>query len=80
MVNKRQFFFNMTAQEYREMMGVSKPAPQKESKYHNHKVEVDGIKFDSKKESKDWKEWKMERRIARNGGRRAIYSKGQHKV
>lgn len=55
MVNKRQFFFNMTAQEYREMMGVSKPVPQKESKYHNHKVEVDGIKFDSKKESKDWK-------------------------
>lgn len=49
-------FFQMSAQEYREMMGLSKPITvQKESKYHNQKVEVDGRTFDSKKESKDWK-------------------------
>ena len=48
----------MTAQEYRELMGLSKPTIQKSltNKYHAQKTEVDGIKFDSKKESKDWKE------------------------
>lgn len=56
MIKKRQMFFQMSAQEYREMMGLSKPITvQKESKYHNQKVEVDGRTFDSKKESKDWK-------------------------
>ena len=55
MIKKEPFFLNMTAQQYREMMGLSKPvAAQKESKYHNHKVEINGQKFDSKKESKDW--------------------------
>lgn len=45
----------MTAQQYRELMGISKPvAAQKASKYHNQKVEVSGKTFDSKKESKDW--------------------------
>lgn len=55
MVKRQQFFINMTAQQYREMMGISKPITvQKESKYHNQKVEVSGRKFDSKKESRDW--------------------------
>ena len=54
MINKRQFFTHMTAAEYRELMGISKPTIQKESKYHNQKVEVGGKTFDSKKESKDW--------------------------
>ena len=61
MVKKQQFFFNMSAQQYRELMGISKPTftyqtPQKENKYHAKKTEVDGVKFDSKKESKDWKQ------------------------
>lgn len=55
-IKKQQFFFNMTAQQYREMMGITKPAQvQKQSKYHAQKTEVDGITFDSKKESHDWK-------------------------
>lgn len=49
------FFQSMTAAQYRELMGISKPTIQKESKYHNQKVEVDGRTFDSKKESRDWK-------------------------
>lgn len=60
MIKKQQFFQTMTAQQYREMMGISKPAPaHKENKYHAQKTEVDGIKFDSKKESKDWLQLKM---------------------
>lgn len=55
-IKKQQFFFNMTAQQYREMMGITKPVQvQKQSKYHAQKTEVDGITFDSKKESRDWK-------------------------
>ena len=54
-MKRQQFFINMTAQQYREMMGISKPLTvQKESKYHNKKVEVAGQTFDSKKESRDW--------------------------
>lgn len=57
MIKKQQFFCNMTAQQYREMMGISKPiAVQKENKYHAQKTEVNGIKFDSKKESHDWRQ------------------------
>lgn len=57
MVKRQQFFFNMTAQQYREMMGITKPVQvQKENKYHAQKTEVNGIKFDSKKESKDWQQ------------------------
>ena len=49
------FFQTMTAEEYRQMfLGERKPV-QKQSKYHAQKTEVDGIKFDSKKESRDWK-------------------------
>lgn len=53
---KKDFFQTMTAQQYRELMGISKPlVVQKESKYHAKKTVVDGITFDSKKESRDWK-------------------------
>lgn len=45
----------MTAQEFREFMRNPKQEP-KENKYHAHKTEVDGITFDSKKESRQWKE------------------------
>ena len=54
MIKKRQFFYSMTAEEYRQMfLGERKPV-QKQSKYHAQKTEVDGIVFDSKKESKDY--------------------------
>ena len=57
MIKKQQFFQTMTAAEYRQLMGISKPVTvQKENKYHAQKTEVDGIKFDSKKESHDWRE------------------------
>ena len=64
MIKRQQFFFNMTAKDYRamingqaykEMMGGPRQPVQKQSKYHAQKTEVDGIKFDSKKESRDWK-------------------------
>ena len=54
---KQNFFQNMTSQQYRELMGLAKPATPnyyQQSKYHNQKVEINGKKFDSKKESKDW--------------------------
>ena len=54
MIKKRQFFYSMTAEEYRQMfLGERKPV-QKQSKYHAQKTEVDGIVFDSKKESKEY--------------------------
>lgn len=55
MIKKQQFFYNMTAADYRKMMGVptEKPAPSG-NKYHAKKTEVDGIVFDSKKESRDY--------------------------
>lgn len=54
MIKKRQVFYSMTAEEYRQMfLGERKPV-QKQSKYHAQKTEVDGIVFDSKKESKDY--------------------------
>lgn len=56
MIKKQQFFYNMSAAEYRQMMGGARQPVKKENKYHAQKTEVDGIKFDSKKESKDWKE------------------------
>ena len=55
MIKKQQFFYTMSAKDYREMMGGPRQPVQKESKYHAQKVEVDGKKFDSKKESRDWK-------------------------
>lgn len=57
MIKKEPFFLNMTAQQYREMMGLAKPTTPnyyQQSKYHNQKVEINGRSFDSKKESKDW--------------------------
>lgn len=55
MIQKRQFFTQMTAQEFREFMRCPKQQP-KENKYHAQKTEVGGITFDSKKESKDWQQ------------------------
>ena len=40
-------FVNMTASAFRDMV-------KKENKYHAKKTVVGDIKFDSKKESKDW--------------------------
>ena len=54
MIKKQRFFFNMTAQQYREIMGGTRQPVQKENKYHNKKVEMDGITFDSKKEYSRW--------------------------
>jgi hypothetical protein len=44
-------FISMTAKQFREIA-----AGKKESKYHAQKTEIDGITFDSKKESKDWRQ------------------------
>lgn len=54
MIKKQQFFYTMTAQQYREMMDGPRHPVQKESKYHNKKVEVAGKTFDSKHESRDY--------------------------
>lgn len=54
MIKKQQFFFNMTAQQYREMMGGPRQPVQKQSKYHAQKTEVAGKVFDSKHESRDY--------------------------
>ena len=54
MIKKQQFFYTMSAKDYREMMGCPRQPVQKESKYHAQKVEVDGKKFDSKHESRDY--------------------------
>lgn len=57
MIKKECRFLEMSAQQYRELLGLSKPiAVQKESKYHAKKTEVDGITFDSQKEGRQWKE------------------------
>lgn len=50
------FFQTMTAAEYREFMGLSPKVivSKSDSKYHAKKTEVDGIKFDSKHESRDY--------------------------
>lgn len=51
---RQNFFQIMTAEEYRQtVLGERKPV-QKENKYHAQKTEVDGIKFDSKKEYSRW--------------------------
>ena len=54
MIKKQQFFYTMSAKDYREMMGCPRQPAQKESKYHAQKTEVDGKKFDSKHESRDY--------------------------
>lgn len=59
MIEKKQFFFNMTATEYRKMMGMpvegaASVKPQKENKFHAKKTELDGMTFDSKKESQQY--------------------------
>lgn len=52
-MTRQNFFQIMTAEEYRRAVGISKSEPTK-NKYHAQKTEVDGIMFDSKKESKDY--------------------------
>lgn len=54
MIKKQQFFYTMSAKDYQAMINGKTTTP-KESKYHNHKVEVDGKVFDSRHESRDWK-------------------------
>lgn len=56
MIKKQQFFYNMTAKEYQAMLGGARQPVQKENKYHAQKTEVNGVVFDSKKESRQWKE------------------------
>lgn len=57
MIQKKQFFFNMSAAEYRKMMGM--PAENIEvkksssgNKFHAKKTEVGGVVYDSKREAK----------------------------
>lgn len=38
---------------------VEQPAPPKASKYRSHKIEVDGVRFDSKAEAARWHELKL---------------------
>ena len=58
---KKDFFQTMTAQEYREFMRIGKPTVKESTgnKYHAQKTEVNGVKFDSKKESRDWLQLRM---------------------
>ena len=53
MIKKQQFFYTMSAKDYQAMINGNITTP-KESKYHAQKVEVDGKKFDSKHESRDY--------------------------
>ena len=53
MIKKQQFFYTMSAKDYQAMINGNIATP-KESKYHAQKVEVDGKKFDSKHESRDY--------------------------
>lgn len=53
MIKKQQFFYTMSAKDYQAMINGNVTTP-KESKYHAQKVEVDGKKFDSKHESRDY--------------------------
>lgn len=53
MIKKQQFFYTMSAKDYQAMINGNVVTP-KESKYHAQKVEVDGKKFDSKHESRDY--------------------------
>ena len=57
-MSRNNFFVNMSAEEYRQAMGLSiprrSPEPEKKNKYGAHKTEADGFVFDSKKESVQW--------------------------
>lgn len=53
MIKKQQFFYTMSAKDYQAMINGNIATP-KESKYHAQKVEIDGKKFDSKHESRDY--------------------------
>lgn len=57
-MSRPNFFQQMSAAEYRQAMGLDTPRrapePQKKNKYGAIKTEVDGLVFDSKKESTEW--------------------------
>ena len=52
------FFVEMSAAEYRSIMGFDTPRrtpePEKKNKYGAKRVELDGLMFDSKKECAEW--------------------------
>lgn len=57
MIPKKQFFFNMSAAEYRKMMGmpaenITVKSSSGGNKFHAKKTEVDGVVYDSKREAK----------------------------
>lgn len=57
MIQKKQFFFNMSAAEYRKMMGmpaenITVKSSSGGNKFHAKKTEVDGVVYDSKREAK----------------------------
>jgi len=50
----------LTEEEYRALLGGREP---KKSKYNSKRVEIDGFKFDSKKEAKRYSELKILKEI-----------------
>lgn len=56
--SSNNFFVEMSAAEYRSIMGLDTPRrtpePEKKNKYGAIKTEVGGLVFDSKKESMEW--------------------------
>lgn len=57
-MSRPNFFQTMSAAEYRQAMGLGTPRqapePAKKNKYGAQKTELDGLVFDSKKESVQW--------------------------
>lgn len=57
-MSRDNFFQSMSARDYRIVMGLDVPRqatpPEKKNKYGAVKTEVDGMVFDSKKESVEW--------------------------
>lgn len=57
-MSRDNFFQSMSARDYRIAMGLDVPRqttpPEKKNKYGAVKTEVDGMVFDSKKESVEW--------------------------
>ena len=57
---RKNFFTQMSAREYREVMGLNTPrqTPKQENKFHAKKTELDGVLFDSKHEAGTYKKLK----------------------
>ena len=57
-MSRPNFFQQMSAAEYRQAVGLDAPRrapePQRKNKYGAQKTELDGLMFDSKKESVQW--------------------------